>query len=326
MNEPLDPLELASLYARGAASAEETRQLEEALRLDPDLRTRYIRYLNLDPAIAAAVNAGAFGAVKPDSGPGPKAGGFPRVKHHRRQLTGALVCLTAFLAGVAGTSLVWALGPGQPHSTSRVLPGLADGGFDVRPGPIRRGFPTSPGYWSGDESEITNDPPDSGEGGLLRFIQPGVDKTRPNGPAVSCDVFQLINLADLWDHQDGDTEAVLELSANFRDSRPVRGQKILFLCQVFLFAEEPGEIARNWPLNIPQAVGSAATLVNSAGGEPNQWLPARTKCILSPAARFAVVQIGAKRPSPASALGLQYADRVALSLRTQPNLPGRISP
>jgi hypothetical protein len=54
-------------------------------------------------------------------------------------------------------------------------------------------------------------------------------------------------------------------------------------------------------------------------------MPAKTKCILSPAARFAVVQIGAKRPSPASALGLQYADRVALSLRTQPSLAGKIS-
>gem|GEM_PF-4005610 len=76
---------------------------------------------------------------------------------------------------------------------------------------------------------------------------------------------------------------------------------------------------------VPAPSETITLLVVSTGGDPEKRLPAQARCILSPAARFAVVQIGAKRPSPGFTLGQQYADQVALSLRTQPRLPSRIS-
>lgn len=327
MNEPLDLWELVSRLARGAASAGETRRLEEELRADPVFRAEYIRYLHLDAEIRASILAPAAQSEVNSSARLTSESNRLAVRQtlRGRVITVAAVCLLAFLAGLAGTSLVRALGPSYPHAMSRALPGLVGGGFDGPVGPIPRGFPSGRGFWSGDESEIVSTAAPVEGTGCLRFIQPGVDRTRPQGPAVSCDVFQVIDLNDIRGSIPWDSEAVLELSALFRDTRTTRSGRIVFLCQIFQFAEDPAEIAGTWPLNIPQAVGSAATLVASTGGEPDKWLPAQAKCILSPAARFAVVQIGAKRPSPAFSLGHQYADKVALSLRTQPSLPSKIS-
>jgi hypothetical protein len=50
-------LELAGRYADGAASGEEVRALEEALRRDPAFRREFVRYLNLDAALGGQVTA-----------------------------------------------------------------------------------------------------------------------------------------------------------------------------------------------------------------------------------------------------------------------------
>ena len=64
MNNSDRLLELASRYAEGAASTEEVRTLEEALRTDAAFRRDYLRYLNVD-MVLGSVTAERAAADKP---------------------------------------------------------------------------------------------------------------------------------------------------------------------------------------------------------------------------------------------------------------------
>jgi hypothetical protein len=165
-------------------------------------------------------------------------------------------------------------------------------------------------------------------GQTLCFERPEGDPTVLDSPANSCDVFQLVDLRALrTKHQHGD--AMLELSAEFLDARPQEGEPIQFSCHLYLFTGKPEALHSAWPSILRESVGFGVGESISYGGSASQdWRAVTARCVLSPDADFAVVQIGCgkargKTMAPPK-LGQQFADNISLVMKTQPRLPVRV--
>jgi hypothetical protein len=133
----------------------------------------------------------------------------------------------------------------------------------------------------------------------------------------------------LRDKTEGLEEAVLELSADFHDSRPTAGASVRFGCHLYLFSGRPEALHPSWPAILREALGSGvAGCVTEGGGASEDWRRVTARCVLPPNADFAVVQLACGRPrgetGQAPELGHQLADNVTLTLKTQPKLPVRL--
>lgn len=215
--------------------------------------------------------------------------------------------------GMFCASIVWAIS--SPRATTERLFSLINGGFDE--GRIESGFPDRVGVWSGDEAAIAD--------GRLRFISTGSDSNDPSARAIACDVFQLIDLRPLRQTLSQDGDAVLELSANFLDTRPFNTKpSVTFFCQLYLFRGDPAALHKTWPQSITDAVASGSAQVTTLGTDASGARSLTAKCLVPDDADFAVIQLVA-RPNlrPAKLDGL-FADDVKLTLRTSPELPTRI--
>jgi hypothetical protein len=225
--------------------------------------------------------------------------------------------ITALAAGLAiglfSASIVWAAA--SPRATAERLLSLINGTFDESR--LGHGFPRQTGLWSGDESAITE--------GRLRFIKTEGDSGDPDGKAIACDVFQLVDLRSLQHSHASSGDAVLELSARFADERPHNtNPSVTFFCQLYLFQGDPTQINQSWPRSLSDALASGSAQVTTLGTDANGPRSLTAKCLLPAEADFAVIQIAA-RPNlrPAKLEGL-FADDVKLTLKTQPKLPVRI--
>ena len=215
--------------------------------------------------------------------------------------------------GLFSASIVWAIS--APKATTERLFSLINGSFDEER--LEAGFPRQVGVWSGDEASINN--------GKLRFIAPGSDSGDPSARAISCDLFQLVDLRPLRPTLHAEGDSVLELSASFLDARPDNTQpSVTFFCQLFLFKGDASGVHLTWPNKIAEAISSGAAEITTLGSSSAAWRPLTAKALVSAEADFAVVQI-AVRPNlrPAKLDGL-FADDVKLTLWTQPALPVRV--
>jgi len=235
----------------------------------------------------------------------------------KRKLTWVTRPIAAMAAGLViglfSASIVWAIS--SPKATTERLFSLLNGSFDENR--LERGFPHQTGFWSGDEAAIRD--------GQLRFIAPGSDSGDPTGRAISCDVFQLVDLRPLRHALSPDGDSVLELSADFRDGRaPNTKPSVSFFGQLYLFSGDPGSLHQTWPQSIPEALASGSAQVTTLGSDAKGVRTLTAKCLIPAQADFAVIQIAA-RPNlrPAKLDGLS-ADNVRLTLKTQPALPVRI--
>lgn len=237
----------------------------------------------------------------------------------RRKWTGWLSWrpLTAAAAGIVFgmfcASLAWAVS--SPRATSERLFSLINGSFDEAR--LVRGFPRQIGVWSGDEAAIAD--------GRLRFIKPESNSTDPQGRAIACDVFQLVDLRPLRPTRATEGNAVLELSARFADERPYNTKpSVTFFCQLYLFQGDPSQMHQSWPQGVPDALASGSAQVTTLGSDTKGSRQLTTRCLVPAEADFAVIQI-AVRPNlrPAKLDGL-FADDVTLMLKTSPDLPIRI--
>jgi len=225
--------------------------------------------------------------------------------------------ITAMAAGLViglfSASIVWAIS--SPKATTERLFSLLNGSFDEMR--LERGFPHQTGFWSGDEAAIRD--------GQLRFIAPGSDSGDPTGRAISCDVFQLVDLRPLRHALSPEGDSVLELNADFHDGRaPNTKPSVSFFGQLYLFTGDPGSLYQTWPQSIPEALASGSAQVTTLGSDAKGVRTLTAKCLIPAQADFAVIQISA-RPNlrPAKLDGLS-ADNVKLTLKTQPALPVRI--
>lgn len=236
--------------------------------------------------------------------------------------------LTAAAAGIAiglfCATVAWAVASSRVIATAERLFALVDGGFETRSGPVPSGFPAALGVWSGDEAEIVTG--DTREGRrMLRFISPSSDASDPQGRAISCDVFQLVDLRPLRPGLNAEGDSVLELSADFLDARrPNTNPSVTFLCQLFLFKGDPEALHKTWPRNNADTVSSGSADVTTLGGGPAAWKKVTAKCFVPADADFAVVQIAARPNLRPAKLESLFADDIQLTLKTQPRLPVRV--
>ena len=303
-----DFLELVMRHQDGTLSAADTSAFEAALRADPAKRELFTEAQLRSMALHERFRQEALCRDLPE-------------KQHRAWLTRPAAAMAAGLVcGLFCASLVWAVA--APIVTSERLHALVDGGFEHRQ--VEAGFPARTGVWSGDVVEITAG--DAGQGGRqLRFISPQPDAANPNGRAISCDVFQLVDLRPLRPALSKEGDAVLELSASFLDARPLNTlPSVTCFCKIYVFKGSPAKLRETWPLNITDAVASGIAEVTTLGGSTPLWKTVTAKCLVSAEADFAVIHLAALPNLRPAKLASIYADDVKLTLRTPPSLPVRI--
>ena len=296
-----DFLAQAMRYQEGILTPVEVIAFETAMRDDPAKRQLFADMQVRSMALHDRFRQEAFRIE-----PAPK-----------KNLTWVTRPITAMAAGLViglfSASIVWAIS--APKATTERLFSLLNGSFDENR--LERGFPHQTGFWSGDEAAIRD--------GQLRFIAPGSDSGDPTGRAISCDVFQLVDLRPLRHALSPEGDSVLELSADFVDGRaPNTKPSVSFFGQLYLFSGDPASLHQTWPQSIPEALASGSAQVTTLGSDAKGTRTLTAKCLIPAQADFAVIQIAA-RPNlrPAKLDGLS-ADNVKLTLKTQPTLPVRI--
>jgi hypothetical protein len=298
-----DFLSLLMRHQDGTLSPDEQAAFETALRDDAARRRLFAEAQLRSMALHDHFRRDAFQLPSPPKHP-QRTGWFTR----------PIAAMAAGLAiGLFSASLVWAIS--APRMTSERLFALMNGGFEESR--IGRGFPHQTGIWSGDEAAISN--------GTLQFIATGSDAADPSARAISCDVFQLVDLRPLREVPGTAGDSMLELSARFTDSRPPGTHpSVTFFCQLYLFNGDPAQMHQTWPTNIQDALASGSSQVTTLGADAKGTRTLTARCLLPAEADFAVAQIVA-RPNlrPAKLEGLS-ADDVKLTLKTAPELPVRI--
>lgn len=306
-------LERLVRYQDGALSPAEIEIFERVLHDEPERRRQFAGSQLRSMALHDHFRQEAF-RVPVDA---PPHGRVDRLSW--RPLFAAAAGL---VIGLFGASVVWAISTPDWTATASRVAGLADGGFEHgTAGPIEAGFPETTGRWSGDGAARV----DFEGGRVLQFVSPGADDAAPGGRAISCDVFQLVDLRTLRPAADGEGEAMLELSANFRDGRAA-GTKpsVTFMAQIFLFSGDPPALHQAWPNNLGEALASGADFVHTMGEAKPEWHRLGAKCLVPPGADFAVIQIAARPNLRPVALESLYADEIELTLTTRPDLPVRV--
>jgi hypothetical protein len=296
-----DFLAQAMRYQDGVLTPDEVLAFETAMRDDPVKRQLFADMQVRSMALHDRFRQEAFRIE-----PGPK--------RRTTWITRPIAAMAAGLViGLFSASIVWAIS--SPKATTERLFSLLNGSFDENR--LEHGFPHQAGFWSGDEAAIRD--------GQLRFIAPGSDSGDPTGRAISCDVFQLVDLRPLRHALSPEGDSVLELSADFSDGRaPNTRPSVSFFGQLYLFSGDPGSLHQTWPQSIPEALASGSAQVTTLGSDAKGVRTLTAKCLIPAQADFAVIQIAA-RPNlrPAKLDGLS-ADNVKLTLKTQPTLPVRI--
>lgn len=308
-------LDLIHQYLDGTLSEEAMPQLQSLLRESAEAR-RMLRDLStVDTKLneLAATNPTTLHLLAPSAL--TQSQGDKRSPHFKLPFWRPLAAAAAGLAfGLCSASIVWAIT--SPKATTERLFSLMNGGFEEPR--LEAGFPRQTGVWSGDEATVTPEH-------TLRFIAPGSDANDPSARAISCDIFQLVDLRSLRQSLNADGNSVLELSAKFRDSRPTDVKtSVTFFCQLYLFQGEPAALHQNWPQCIPEALSTGSAQITTLGSLDAEWKPLTAKCLVPPSADFAVVQIAARPNLRPTKLEGIFADDVELTVKTTPSLPLRI--
>ncbi len=228
--------------------------------------------------------------------------------------------------GLLCASVAWAVTSPRAMATAERLFALVDGSFEKGSARVASGFPSEFGEWSGDEAEAVAGWAKDGKQ-ALRFVRAEGDPAVPNSRATACDILQLVDLRDANAGHEGE-DAILELSAAFRDARPAKGPQVRFACRLFVFTGDPSRVRDEWPLTMRDSLAAGAGNASSLGGAPQQWQVVTAKAVLPAKAEFAVVQIVVMKAAPsgqAAEFGEQFADDIRLTLKTQPKLPVRVA-
>lgn len=311
--------QLTDAWLEGRLLPEETEELNQRLRTSEEARAYFRSETRMHGLLHCAAAADVVEAA---------AGGAralrPGVGWARPQRWAAAVLLGVVL-GACGASLAWALA--LPATTSVAIP-LADGSFEEQAGPVAHGFPTDVGRWGGDASEVITDPALSAQGRRsLRFLRAEAEANEPGGAADWCDVYQIV---DLRPFQPASNQAVLELSARFRNESRTDPEPFVAGCYLYLFQGRPEALRGSWPAVLRQALsltGTRSVLPPESAGP--MWRVVTTRALLPSSADFAVIHLSVGRSRPAGSgpleLGAQYVDDVVLTLR-EPKCPRSAKP
>lgn len=300
MND-LNVLNLFMRHQDGVLTPDEIAALEALLRDDPTKRQLFA-----DTQIRAMALCDRFRQEAFRVEPAPR-GKIIWITRPMAAMAAGLVI------GLFSASIVWAMS--SPRATTERLFSLINGSFDENR--LNRGFPHQTGCWSGDEAAICD--------GQLRFIAPSSDLGDPTGRAISCDVFQLVDLRPLRQTLSLEGDSVLELSADFVDDRPHNTKpSVTFFGQLYLFKGDPTALYQSWPQSVADALASGSAQVTTLGCDAKGKRTITAKCLIPAQADFAVLQIAARPNLRPAKLESLFADDVKLTLKTHPSLPVRI--
>ena len=296
-----DFLQLLMRHQDGVLTLDEIAALEAVMRDDPAKRQLFAGTQLHSMALHDSFRQASF-EIKPV----PK----PRSIWTTRPIAAMAAGL---VIGLFSASIVWAIS--APRATTERLFSLSNGSFDEQR--VEVGFPSQIGVWSGDEASIAD--------GKLRFVATGSDSNDPSAQAISCDVFQLVDLRPLRHTLNQEGDNVLELSASFIDARPHNTKpSFTFFCQLYLFKGDPAAMHLSWPQSIFTAVASGSAQATTLGTDAQGLRNLTAKCLAPAEADFAVVQIAARPNIRPAKLEQIFADEVKLTLKSSPELPIRI--
>jgi anti-sigma factor RsiW len=310
--------EILARYQDGPLTPEALESLERALREDPERRRHFAEWQLRSMALHDYFRQEAFRVPAPTPVRGRKT--------TWASLRPLLAAVAGLVIGLFGASVVWAISTPDWIATASRVAGFGDAGFEQgSAGLIEPGFPRTTGRWSGDEAALVEVAGAHDGRRVLQFVSPGADVAVPGGRAISCDVFQLVDLRSLRAAAAGEGEAMLELSANFRDGR-AEGTKpsVTFMAQIFLFSGDLATLHQAWPNNLGEALASGAAFVHTMGEAKPEWHRLGAKCLVPPGADFAVIQLAARPNLRPAELESLFADEVALTLTTRPDLPVKV--
>ena len=312
-----DPEFLENLvrYEDGALSPAEIETLERVLRDDPGRRREFAAMQLRSTALHDHFRQEAYRT--PESAPAPT-----RRPWKSRP---ALAAAEGLVIGLFCATVAWGMVSPRAVATAERLLTLDDGSFEG--GAVGAGFPKGTGVWSGDAAEVVlAEGMRAAEGRrTLRFVKAEGDAGDPEGRAIACDVFQLVDLRPLRASLGAGGDSVLELSASFLDARAADSKpSVTFFCQIFLFRREAESLHQSWPHCIPEAIASGSAQLTTFGGSDDGWERITAKSLVPTEADFAVIQISARPNLRVPMPPLLFADAVELTLKTQPNLPVRL--
>lgn len=299
-------------------------ELNELLRKHPEARTIMSRALVDEQALIGHLRDESIVSIlDPErdgaSNPPPSRPAF-RLFVWPQQIAAGLIA--GVLIGLLGVGMVWAVG--SPKSQARLIP-VFNGDFEDSAGHVDTGFPTDFGGWSGDPAEVIVEPDGNR---TLRFVETANVTGNPNGGAVACNVFQIIDLSSLqqqWDTENSEAQITLELSGRFRREAAPNDAELPRLrggLAIHLYRAEPESIGKSWPLVIRDAIAVGKKVVKL---EPDDE-PAKlsVSCILAPEATIALISLSANTKTPTKTpipLGGYFVDDVKLTVTRQPTLP-----
>ncbi|MBI5394030.1 MAG: hypothetical protein HZA91_01905 [Verrucomicrobia bacterium] len=318
-------------YVNGQATPEEAAALQKALKEDAEMRALYLDYMNLDVALGAAAEAAAMTGNLPARAQASQIMARTSGWHAWLSWRPFTAAAAGLVAGLFCASVVWAYaGPWAVATVSQLFQ-LKDGGFEGRAGRVPSGFPMETGVWRGDVAEMTTTDAIAAKEGrqVLRFIEAEPAAGAPDGPADGCDVFQIVDLRPLRGAIIAGRSS-LELSASFADTRRATGEPIDFFCHLYVCRGQPESARRQWVASPREALAFAAGgFTTTCGAEKAAWRTQTVRVLPPPDSDFAVVLVTAVRHGGSSTtparFGEQFVDDVKLVLRTQPELPVRVT-
>ena len=218
-------LELARRCLDHEASEEELSQLEDLLRNDPEFRKEYLRYLNIDSALAGIPKI----AVQPD----PPVHGLVVFPKWRRFATAAVAGL---VFGLFCASIAWAIV--VPRKTAPIVIPILTESFESSTTPFVDGFPSRTGEWGGDRAQIVASTPTrlALEGHSVLSLESSPDSNLGF-------LQQIVDVSTLPHAREGEMR-VVEVIASFLADQP--GELERYTLRIACFKESPENIRGLW--------------------------------------------------------------------------------
>ncbi len=227
--------------------------------------------------------------------------------------------LAGVLVGVSFTSVAWAYVSNAILATNTVDANLVDGSFESTVGAVPRYFPDRPGVWCGDPAEVIAEDWAADGKNVVRLLQTERNKSRPTGPARSCDLFQIVDLEPLKKVWVSD-ESELELSARFSSEFDPEQPPLLARVHLYLFDDDAVLNSVTWPDVAADRISSYCTggIELTKHSRIGEWQRVSCRSHLPSNARFVVVWVDIEKVDQndvaVTSLGRHYIDDVCLSL------------
>lgn len=286
----------------GEASDNELKQLEELLRNDPEFRKDYLRYLNVDTALAALPkqdekNETSSKRVVP----------FPQW----RPLATAAAAGLVF--GLFCASVAWAIVVPQKPATPIVIPILTES-FENPATPFTDGFPTRTGVWGGDRAQIVGSESDRRplDGSSMLSLE---SSSNHNLGFLQ----QIIDVSTLPQAGEGEMR-VVEVIASYLAEQAEEADR--YTLRIASFRESPEKIRSLWEgvtwREIDQISLTAAKAGLTAPVDAKGWQPLSTIVEVPADAQSVVISLATGRFDRQAPKTPHYVDDVRAEFRIIP--------